>query len=256
MIAKPSMMSINQCEELGLGFTPQYQRRESLSNSDGHDEMQLPNIPDCTFDFSGNRKAATANDKFIFDLLSLSEVQSPCSPERPDTDEDEHIVDGESLDLSIKSIVPKQWIFPKSDELQIMKDFMPVETRELEKLTDPRIAVSGEDGTAKPDNVVSKCDSLSISVQTAYESPSFSEIRRAPTLKDTRTRRRREFHKIHTRRSRAKLNEKMDMLRRVLPEPPAGLVVKSKAQIIDYAINVLAKLPLNHLETGAVYGDK
>lgn len=57
---------------------------------------------------------------------------------------------------------------------------------------------------------------------------------------DVRRRRRREFHKIHTRRSRAKLNEKMEMLRSVLPEPPSGMVVKSKAQIIDYAISMLA----------------
>lgn len=59
---------------------------------------------------------------------------------------------------------------------------------------------------------------------------------------ENRSRRRREFHKIHTRRSRAKLNEKMELLRRVLPDPPSGLVVKSKAQIIDYAISVVGEL--------------
>lgn len=58
---------------------------------------------------------------------------------------------------------------------------------------------------------------------------------------DTRRRRRREFHKIHTRRSRAKLNEKMEMLRHILPDPPNGLVIKSKAQIIDYAISIIAQ---------------
>lgn len=64
---------------------------------------------------------------------------------------------------------------------------------------------------------------------------------------ENRRRRRREFHKIHTRRSRAKLNEKMEMLRRVLPDPPAGVVVKSKAQIIDYAITVLGELSMGQL---------
>ncbi|PXF48893.1 hypothetical protein BWQ96_01235 [Gracilariopsis chorda] len=63
---------------------------------------------------------------------------------------------------------------------------------------------------------------------------------------DQRSKRRREFHKIHTRRSRAKLNEKMELLRRVLPEPPAGVVVKSKAQIIDHAIAVLSQLQDAH----------
>lgn len=58
------------------------------------------------------------------------------------------------------------------------------------------------------------------------------------TAKEVRALRRREFHKIHTRRSRAKLNEKMDMLRDVLPEPPAGVHLKSKAQILDYAISI------------------
>lgn len=61
-------------------------------------------------------------------------------------------------------------------------------------------------------------------------------------MTEIRSKKRREFHKIHTRRSRAKLNEKMEMLRRVLPEPPSGLVVKSKAQVIDYAISVLGHL--------------
>lgn len=61
-------------------------------------------------------------------------------------------------------------------------------------------------------------------------------------MTEIRSKKRREFHKIHTRRSRAKLNEKMEMLRRVLPEPPSGLVVKSKAQVIDYAIRVLGHL--------------
>lgn len=65
---------------------------------------------------------------------------------------------------------------------------------------------------------------------------------------ELRSRRRREFHKIHTRRSRAKLNEKMELLRRMLPEPPSGMVVKSKAQIIDYAITVLGQLSLRHME--------
>lgn len=59
---------------------------------------------------------------------------------------------------------------------------------------------------------------------------------------DIRKQRRREFHKIHTRRSRAKLNERMELLRKVLPSPPPGLIVKSKAQIIDYAISVLNSL--------------
>lgn len=68
-------------------------------------------------------------------------------------------------------------------------------------------------------------------------------------FKEVRSRRRREFHKIHTRRSRAKLNEKMDLLRRILPEPPTGIVVKSKAQIIDYAITVLARLPLKGIDS-------
>lgn len=65
---------------------------------------------------------------------------------------------------------------------------------------------------------------------------------------ETRRRRRREFHKIHTRRSRAKLNEKMEMLRNVLPEPPNGLVIKSKAQIIDFAISVIAQWSVPHVQ--------
>eukprot|EP00178_Gracilaria_changii_P014666 TRINITY_DN41213_c0_g1_i1.p1 TRINITY_DN41213_c0_g1~~TRINITY_DN41213_c0_g1_i1.p1 ORF type:complete len:295 (+),score=61.04 TRINITY_DN41213_c0_g1_i1:649-1533(+) len=64
----------------------------------------------------------------------------------------------------------------------------------------------------------------------------------AATGGEQRRKRRREFHKIHTRRSRAKLNEKLALLRAVLPEPPADVVVKSKAQVIDYAISVLARL--------------
>lgn len=74
----------------------------------------------------------------------------------------------------------------------------------------------------------------------------------ATAFKEVRSRRRREFHKIHTRRSRAKLNEKMDLLRRILPEPPSGIVVKSKAQIIDYAITVLARLPLKEIANDCI----
>jgi hypothetical protein len=58
----------------------------------------------------------------------------------------------------------------------------------------------------------------------------------ANLTKEERARRRRDFHKVHTRRSRAKLNDKMDELRRVLPAPPAGRSLKSKAQILDWAI--------------------
>jgi hypothetical protein len=54
--------------------------------------------------------------------------------------------------------------------------------------------------------------------------------------KEERARRRRAFHKVHTRRSRAKLNDKLEHLRRALPTPPAGTCVKSKAQILDWAI--------------------
>lgn len=54
--------------------------------------------------------------------------------------------------------------------------------------------------------------------------------------KEERALRRRAFHKIHTRRSRAKLNDKMEHLRQVLPSPPPGMCVKSKAQILDWAI--------------------
>lgn len=54
--------------------------------------------------------------------------------------------------------------------------------------------------------------------------------------KEERALRRRAFHKIHTRRSRAKLNDKMEHLRQVLPSPPPGICVKSKAQILDWAI--------------------
>lgn len=54
--------------------------------------------------------------------------------------------------------------------------------------------------------------------------------------KEDRALRRRVFHKVHTRRSRAKLNEKLDHLRLILPTPPIGTCVKSKAQILDWAI--------------------
>jgi Helix-loop-helix DNA-binding domain len=54
--------------------------------------------------------------------------------------------------------------------------------------------------------------------------------------KEERALRRRVFHKVHTRRSRAKLNEKLDHLRLILPTPPPGTCVKSKAQILDWAI--------------------
>lgn len=60
----------------------------------------------------------------------------------------------------------------------------------------------------------------------------------APHLtKEERALRRRVFHKVHTRRSRAKLNEKLDHLRLILPPPPPGTCVKSKAQILDWAIS-------------------
>lgn len=59
---------------------------------------------------------------------------------------------------------------------------------------------------------------------------------------EMRRKRRREFHKIHTRRSRAKLNSRMDELKEILPNPPNGVVIKSKAQIIEYAIYILKKL--------------
>lgn len=68
----------------------------------------------------------------------------------------------------------------------------------------------------------------------------------AKAARDSRALRRREFHKIHTRRSRAKLNDKMDKLLATLPEPPPGVVIKSKAQILDYAISVFkASFPSN-----------
>ena len=68
------------------------------------------------------------------------------------------------------------------------------------------------------------------------------KIKKIPTARESRAIRRREFHKIHTRRSRAKLNDKMDKLLSVLPAPPPGVVIKSKAQILDYAITVFEAL--------------
>lgn len=60
--------------------------------------------------------------------------------------------------------------------------------------------------------------------------------------KQARAQKRREFHKIHTRRSRAKLNERMEKLLSQLPTPPPNQVIKSKAQILDYAIEVIEEL--------------
>lgn len=65
---------------------------------------------------------------------------------------------------------------------------------------------------------------------------------------DIRRKRRREFHKIHTRRSRAKLNEKMELLKSMLPSPPPGMVVKSKAQIIEHTILILKQIYSNKPE--------
>lgn len=76
--------------------------------------------------------------------------------------------------------------------------------------------------------------------------PELADARRragAAGARESRALRRREFHKIHTRRSRAKLNDKMERLLAALPPPPAGVAVKSKAQILDYAIAVLSGAP-------------
>lgn len=59
---------------------------------------------------------------------------------------------------------------------------------------------------------------------------------------ETRQIKRREFHKVHTRRSRAKLNERMKVLKNILPVPPEGVTIKSKAQIIEYTISILQLL--------------
>lgn len=67
------------------------------------------------------------------------------------------------------------------------------------------------------------------------------------TKAEIKKRKRREFHKVHTRRSRAKLNQKMEELKAILPVPMNGMAVKSKAQVIDYAISVLQHL-FDHCE--------
>lgn len=68
--------------------------------------------------------------------------------------------------------------------------------------------------------------------------------------KEERALRRRVFHKVHTRRSRAKLNEKLDHLRLILPTPPPGTSVKSKAQILDWAISCAGRFSSKPLSLG------
>lgn len=68
--------------------------------------------------------------------------------------------------------------------------------------------------------------------------------------KEERALRRRVFHKVHTRRSRAKLNEKLDHLRLILPSPPPGTSVKSKAQILDWAICCATRFSPKPLSVG------
>lgn len=74
--------------------------------------------------------------------------------------------------------------------------------------------------------------------------------------KEERALRRRAFHKIHTRRSRAKLNDKMEHLRQVLPSPPTGICVKSKAQILDWAIACATAQKLSASQDLSSDGDK
>lgn len=71
------------------------------------------------------------------------------------------------------------------------------------------------------------------------KSPTYCPASPSACSSTIRKQRRREFHKIHTQRSRAKLNERMEMLKSKLPQSCAGRVIKSKAQIIDQAVCVL-----------------
>lgn len=217
------------------------------------------NLPDISYDYAFASKNAEVTEKFILDLLSLPEMHNVSAK---GASEDNSIsMSCENSNFSAKEGLPRSWT-PKSGIVQAEKDLIPNEPANLEKLSDSdlnqrdaglmTIDMHGARGDVKIEGITDHDGSD----QVNCTHHNLKGIRGAPIFKEIRTRRRREFHKIHTRRSRAKLNEKMELLRRVLPEPPAGLVVKSKAQIIDYAITVLAKVPLNQLEADCTFAQK
>lgn len=235
----------------------------SLGQSEGQDVglQGAQNLPDISYDFTFASKNTEVTEKFILDLLSLPEMHNVSA--KGASEDNSMPMSCENSDFSAKEGFPRSWT-PKSGTMQAEK-LIPNEPANVEKISDSDlnrkdtglatidvIDVHAARGDVKIESINDHDDPE----QLNFTHHNLKGIRGAPIFKEIRTRRRREFHKIHTRRSRAKLNEKMELLRRVLPEPPAGLVVKSKAQIIDYAITVLAKLPLSQLEADCTLTQK
>lgn len=115
-------------------------------------------------------------------------------------------------------------------------------------------SIEGNDSDL-PDSLLDEIlgNEYSLSVASLGETVQQQTKEVVPLTKEERALRRRAFHKVHTRRSRAKLNDKMDHLRRVLPAPPPGTCVKSKAQILDWAIACASahRLPAPRKGTGS-----
>lgn len=225
------------------------------SNVEAGGKGPLENQPGFPLDFKMSTKNAKVTEKFILDLLSLPVSDSP--PDEETVEANASPLTCENTDSAVEhSDPPRSW---GQDEDEGFGH--PVGTEGSEELSEvcqlPESAVpcSAYHAVSDPSDLF---HSAKEHVSGDYAGASSGSCRKldlkcsgkltATTFKEVRSKRRREFHKIHTRRSRAKLNEKMDLLRRILPEPPSGIVVKSKAQIIDYAITVLAKLPLKELE--------
>lgn len=182
----------------------------------------LPNLPD--FDKSGYTE-----ERFMLDFLS-----------EPDE---------EQLHRSREATAPKRDgyhlknEFSKETDGEIWWDSNTLHNEILGR--SHTVYECSRSGSPASENQTSGRIGMSHDLQTAQKTDGTyrSSIENGKGLggSDTRKRRRREFHKIHTRRSRAKLNEKMETLRHVLPDPPKGLIIKSKAQIIDYAISYIAQ---------------
>lgn len=188
-------------------------------------------------DFSFSAHSSHITEKLILDFLSLPEVPRPVAIKDKSQNGPKKCPDERPNQLSMV------WDSDSLTNALTMAGGIDISIDSKQSQIDSSTPLKPDSGAQADESVNASSYGNSVHDEDLFKSSG----------SDVRSRRRREFHKIHTRRSRAKLNEKMDLLKRVLPKPPSGVVVKSKAQIIDYAISVLGQLSFSHSKGDGIY---